>query len=286
MHSQLNVQYPQSPWLWNNNNNIYETYNCRSEENPRSKVLKKIIDIIYNNKSNITNNTNDEYDYKVVKIISDLTSDNLNNKNDSLDKNHHFHFSTQNIPRKDLNSHIFLNFHTTLYCSDVNPYINREYSTELKWCILPLSCKIDIHIPPVSRNIVSNHFNISSIVNNNDEIEDNRHILYNDNILDIRNNRICKRNFIKRKIKQTINKNDNTRNIENTYTDDEKQIDVFKFIDDTLSIKNINGILKFTQLTTGKIKINIDETENTINFITVILYDNKVHITLHTINII
>lgn len=279
MHSQLNIQYPQSPWLWNNND-MYETYSYYSEESNRSMVIKKIIDTIYNNR-------NDEYNYKIVKSISDLTGDNLNNKNNSLNKNHHFHFSTQYIPRKTLNNHIFLNFHTTLYCSDINPYINREYSTDIKWCLLPLACNINIYTLPISRNIVSSSFNISSILNDkyNEDTKDNRKLLYNDNILNIRDNRLGKRNFIKRTMKQIINKKDNIREIDNNQNE-EKQIDVFKFIDDTLSIKNINGILKFTQLTTGKIKININDMENIINFITVILYDTKVHITLHTINII
>lgn len=285
MHSQLNIKYPQNPWL--SCKNIHETFNCISKENKRSYVIKQIIDIIYANKNNNFKYTDDDYDYKIVKSISDLTSDNINSKNDSLNKNHHFHTSIQYIPRKQLNNHLWVNFHTTLYSSDIDPYINREYSVNIKWCLLPLSCNIERSIKPIKRTIPSIPFN-TSIISNHDfnimEIQDNRHTQYTNKVLHIRNNRIGKRNFIKRQPIINKNKKDIIQNIEKK--EEQKPIDVFKFINDTVSIKNMNGILKFIQLPSGKIKINVNEIDNCIHFITVVLYDNKIHITLHTINII
>lgn len=286
MHSQLNIKYPQSPWLYNTNN-LHDTYKCRYEENRRSIVLKKIIDTIYSNKNNLFKETNNDYDYKVVKSLSDLTSNNINSKNDYLDKNHHFHLSTQTISRKQLNTPLWLNFHTTLYSSDINPYINREYTVAIKWCLLPLSCDIERYIQPIKRDIPSIPFNISKITNNdfNNDIHDSRYTQYTDRILNIRNNRISKRNLIKRQPINKKNKKDNIQNIDDK-KEEKQEIDVFKFINDTVSIKNVNGILKFIQLSSGKIKIIPKEIDNYVNFITVILYDNKIHITLHTINII
>lgn len=287
MHSQLNIRYPQSPWLYNPNN-IYETYNCKYEENRRSIILRKIIDIIYSNKNNLFKETNEEYDYKVVKSLSDLTGNNINSKNDSLNNNHHFHLSTQTISRKQLNNPLWINFHTTLYSSDINPYINREYKVNIKWCLLPLSCKIERYLQPQKRNIPTIPFNISKISNNdfnNTETQDNRHTIHTNKILNIRNIRLNRRNFIKRQSINNKNKRDTSQNIENK-EDKKEVIDVFKFINDTISIKNVNGILKFIQLASSRIKINAGNIDNYVNFITVVLYDNKVHITLHTINIL
>jgi hypothetical protein len=139
MHGQLKIKYPDCPFVWDYNDQTV-MFQPDKQSMGRDDLFKMIIDrMVLDSESDASRESDSResrstyIDRDIMKFLIDI-SDPV--KINQVFDNVKYTYIRQTIPKykKDL----WLNFHTTTYCTDVDPLLTKEYETNISWCFIPI----------------------------------------------------------------------------------------------------------------------------------------------------
>jgi hypothetical protein len=138
LHSQLKTKYPKSPFICdiNNINNTVNTFNVTTQFLQKDELLRKIATLMTSAREPTTT------DQETIDFLLKLT--------DNAYENIIYAQQTQKIPK--IKNKVLLNFHTTAYYNDHGSIIDKEYETDIAWCIIPLLTNVSHNVYVKSTN--------------------------------------------------------------------------------------------------------------------------------------
>jgi hypothetical protein len=207
MHNQLKIKYPNYPFIWDYND-MARTFSPSYNTIDQNEILTKIIDIFVTDEeqNNIQRNIYEDKD--IIEFLTNLTHP---DKTQMMYDKIQYVEMTQHIPRSEKN--LWINFHTTTYYNDNDALLNKEYDTEVGWCLIPIIGSIypfDIHQYTIDTQLQKHKYrhrdNEKDEAISNDVAKCLDPKIYKGNIdnkfdkfeANIRNTRVSTRNFIKR----------------------------------------------------------------------------------------
>jgi hypothetical protein len=307
LHSQIRINYPNCPFVvLAKDLNIFKSFEYSIETVDKEKMFTTIFEAQTQSLHGVSP-VNDSLNTptKIINYLYELCeSIDPETQSGQLDREQNTSSITDRlffrIVRQKLkyDKSLLINFHTTAYRdAGGSSLIDKEFDSHILWNIFPIVGNLQAESTSYTMVDLSTFKNDTIVLPNQQNDVTMSRVLdpvtytKNTETQKIENNikriRIANRGFVVRYEETKSNvKKDVFSNIEAPVNMIDVKRDMFTYINDDVGIKKLNGLFRFSPISSGRITLNDTKVKaEKICFVSILFHEAKMHLTFHMLEI-